>query len=108
MLSTCFTGLFRDDVQLGSLAALGASVFMVLRPLWFFGRKLSLEEALSVFLEARGLTNIPSDGRTRKDFVDCQTMSPNVLGYKHWIVDLEFDADGHLIDAGVAILNIFL
>jgi hypothetical protein len=59
------------------------------------------------FLEARGLTN-PNNGRTRKDFVDCQTMSPNVLGYKHWIVDLEFDADGYLSDAGVAIWNIFL
>ena len=60
------------------------------------------------FLEARGLTDIPGGGRTRKDWVDCQTMSPNVLGYKHWIVDLEFDADGHLSDARVAIWNIFL
>ncbi|MET4390556.1 hypothetical protein ABIB73_006338 [Bradyrhizobium sp. F1.4.3] len=60
------------------------------------------------FIEARGLTNIPNNGRTRKDFVDCQAMTPNVLGYKHWIVDLEFDADGHLSDAGVAIWNIFL
>jgi hypothetical protein len=34
------------------------------------------------FLKAHGLTNIPNNGRTRKDFVDCQTMSPNVLGYK--------------------------
>jgi len=31
------------------------------------------------FLEARGLTNIPNNGRTRKDFVDCQTMSPTSL-----------------------------
>ena len=60
------------------------------------------------FLEARGLTNIPNTGQTRKDFVDCQTMSPNVLGYKQWIVDLEFDGDGHLSDARVAIWNIFL
>jgi hypothetical protein len=60
------------------------------------------------FLEARGLANIPSDGRTRKDYVNCQTMSPNVFGYKHWIVDLEFDADGHVSDARVAIWNIFL
>jgi hypothetical protein len=60
------------------------------------------------FLGARGMTNIPNDGRTRKDFVDCQTRSPNVLGYKQWIVDLEFDADAHLSDAGVAVLNIFL
>jgi hypothetical protein len=40
--------------------------------------------------------------------ITCQTMSPNVLGYKQWIVDLEFDADGHLSDARVAIWNIFL
>ncbi|MCL2716391.1 MAG: hypothetical protein FWD68_17950 [Alphaproteobacteria bacterium] len=37
-----------DPVWLGSLAVLGASVVMVLRPMRFFGRKLSLEEALSV------------------------------------------------------------
>jgi hypothetical protein len=60
------------------------------------------------FLTARRLTNIPNDGRTRKDFVDCQAMTPNFYGYKQWIVDLEFDADGHLSDAGVAIWNIFL
>jgi hypothetical protein len=60
------------------------------------------------FLEARGLTNIRNEGRTRKDFVDCQARIPNVLGYKQWIVDLEFDRDGHLSNAGVAILNIFL
>lgn len=59
------------------------------------------------FQEARGLTNIPTNGRARKGFVDCQTTSPNLLGYKHWIVDLEFD-DGHLSDARVAIWNIFL
>jgi hypothetical protein len=33
---------------LGSLAVLGASAFIVLSPIRFFGRKLSLEEALSV------------------------------------------------------------
>jgi hypothetical protein len=60
------------------------------------------------FLEARGLTNMTNTGRTRTDFVDCQTMSPNVLGYKQWIVDLEFDADGRLSEVGVAIWNIFL
>lgn len=51
---------------------------------------------------------IPDSARPRKDFVDCQTVFPNVLGYKHWIVDLEFDVDGHLRDARVTILNIFL
>jgi uncharacterized membrane protein (GlpM family) len=35
-------------VGFGSAAVLAASAFMVLRPLWFFGRKLSLEETLSV------------------------------------------------------------
>jgi hypothetical protein len=55
------------------------------------------------FLEARASTKVPNNGRTGKDFVDCQTVSPNVLGYKRWIVDLEFDADGRLSDAGVAI-----
>lgn len=60
------------------------------------------------FLEARGLTNVPNEGRTRKDFVDCQARTPNVLGYKQWIVDLEFDGDRHLSNAGVAIWNIFL
>ena len=40
--------------------------------------------------------------------INCQTMSPNVLGYKQWIVDLEFDGDGHLSNARVAIWNIFL
>ena len=35
-------------VGLGSAAVLAASAFIVLRSRWFFGRKLSLEEALSV------------------------------------------------------------
>jgi hypothetical protein len=40
--------------------------------------------------------------------VNCQTLSRNVLGSKQWIVDLEFDADGRLSNARVAIWNIFL
>jgi hypothetical protein len=56
--------------------------------------------------EARELPNIPDSGQIRR--VDCQTASPNVLGYKDWIVDLEFEADQRLIDARVTILNIFL
>ena len=60
------------------------------------------------FMEARGLTSIPDDSRTRKEWVDCQARIPDVMGYEHWIVDLEFDADGHLSDAGVAVWNIFL
>lgn len=40
--------------------------------------------------------------------INCQTLSPNVLGYKQWIVDLEFDADNHLTNAHVTIWNIFL
>lgn len=39
---------YGEIVWLGCFAVLGASAFMVLRPVWFFGRKLSLEEALSV------------------------------------------------------------
>jgi hypothetical protein len=30
------------------------------------------------------------------------------MGYDHWIVDLEFEADGHLSDARVTILYLFL
>jgi hypothetical protein len=60
------------------------------------------------FMEAGGLTNIPNDSRTRKEWVDCQVESPGVMGSHHWIVDLEFDADRHLSDARVAIWNIFL
>ena len=37
-----------DPVWLGTLAVVGASVLMVLRPLRFSGRKLSLKEALEV------------------------------------------------------------
>jgi hypothetical protein len=60
------------------------------------------------FLDARELTNIPNNGWTRKDRVDCQTLVPNGFGYVRFIVDLEFAADGHLSDARVAIWNIFL
>jgi hypothetical protein len=60
------------------------------------------------FMEARGLTNVPNYSRTRKAFVDCQAGAPNVYGYTVWIVDLEFDADGHLSDVGVATWNISL
>jgi hypothetical protein len=37
-----------DPLWLGCLAVLAASIFMALRSMWFFKRKLSLEEALSV------------------------------------------------------------
>ena len=40
--------------------------------------------------------------------VNCQTLSANVLGYKQWIIDLEFDGDERLSNARVAIWNIFL
>jgi hypothetical protein len=60
------------------------------------------------FIEARSLTSIPNDSRTRKDFVDCQMAIPNVYGHTRWIVDLEFDADGHLSEVGVSTWNIFL
>jgi uncharacterized membrane-anchored protein len=54
------------------------------------------------------LKNVPNDRRAKKDWVDCQVETPNVMGDKHWIVDLEFDADGHVSDARIAIWNIFL
>jgi hypothetical protein len=54
------------------------------------------------------LANNPNDSPRKKEWVDCQAMTPNVMGYNQWIVDLEFDAEGHLTDADVAILNIFL
>ena len=60
------------------------------------------------FVEARDLTSIPDGSRAKKEWVDCQVEAPSVMGVGHWIVDLEFDADGHLNDAGVAIWNIFL
>jgi len=60
------------------------------------------------FIEGRGLTNIPNDDRTGKNFVNCQAGSPNVYGYTTWIVDLEFGADGRLSEVGVATWNIFI
>jgi hypothetical protein len=60
------------------------------------------------FIEARGLTNNPNDSRTSKEWVDCQVETQNIMGYDHWIVDLEFEADGHLSDARVTILHLFL
>jgi hypothetical protein len=48
------------------------------------------------------------DSLTKKEWFDCQAMTPNVMGYKQWIVSLEFDAERLLSDARVAIWNIFL
>jgi hypothetical protein len=59
-------------------------------------------------MEARGLTNNPNNNRTSKEWVDCQLETQNVMGYDHWIVDLEFEADGRLSDARVMILYLFL
>jgi len=59
------------------------------------------------FLEARGMTDSPNDSRPKKQWVDCQRQAPNLMGYAHWIVDVEFDADARLSDARVAIWNIF-
>jgi hypothetical protein len=60
------------------------------------------------FMEARGLTNNPNDSRASKEWLECQVETQNVMGYDHWIVDLEFEADGHLSDARVTILYLFL
>jgi hypothetical protein len=59
-------------------------------------------------IEARGLTKAPNDSRTSKEWVDCQLRTQTVMGYDHWIVDLELEADGHLTDARVTILYLFL
>jgi hypothetical protein len=54
------------------------------------------------------LANSSKDNRTSKEWVDCQLETQTVMGYDHWIVDLEFEADGHLSDARVTILYLFL
>jgi hypothetical protein len=59
-------------------------------------------------IEAGGLTNAPNDSRTSKEWVDCQLQTQTFMGYDHWIVDLELEADGHLSDARVTILYLFL
>jgi hypothetical protein len=38
----------------------------------------------------------------------CQTMSPGGLGQLQWILYVDFDADGRLSDARIAIWSIFL
>ena len=58
--------------------------------------------------DTRVRLRFPEADRSGKDLVDCQTISPAVLGYVQWIMDLEFDSDGHLSEARVAIWNIFL
>jgi hypothetical protein len=45
---------------------------------------------------------------TLQAVIDCQLLANAVLGYTHWIIDLQFDSAGRLIDAKVAIWNIFL
>jgi hypothetical protein len=40
--------------------------------------------------------------------VNCQALTANVLGRMQWIIDLEFDGEGRLSNARVAIWNIFL
>ncbi len=59
-------------------------------------------------MEARGLTNAPNGSWTSKEWVDCQLQTQSVMGYDHWIVDLELQADGHLSDERVTILYLFL
>ena len=49
-----------------------------------------------------------NSGQPRRDFTDCQTMSPGVFGPVQWIVNLEFDAQGRLSEAGVAMWYISL
>jgi hypothetical protein len=78
-----------------------------------FGCKAVTESAAdtelrSHFLKSYGLTPPANDGPNGKGFVDCQAGSPAILGNVHWIVGLRFDVNGRLIDARVAIWNIFL
>jgi hypothetical protein len=47
-IETLGATMVSDPVWLGTLAVVGASVLMVLRPLTFFGRKLSLKEVIEV------------------------------------------------------------
>jgi hypothetical protein len=51
---------------------------------------------------------VANNTQARESWIGCQALAPNVLGNKHWIVDLAFDPDGRLSDAGVAMWNIFL
>jgi hypothetical protein len=60
------------------------------------------------FVETRRLSGQSFANPTKKVGVNCQAGTPNVIGYKDWVVDLEFDADARLSDASVAIWNIFL
>ncbi|WP_079542316.1 hypothetical protein [Bradyrhizobium lablabi] len=59
------------------------------------------------FLEARGLTNIPNNNRT-KDLLECLAGAPAFVAYTTWITYLEFDADGRLSEARVATWTIFI
>jgi hypothetical protein len=59
-------------------------------------------------LKARGLTNRANNNRKGNELVNCQAVSPNVMGHAQWIVYVFFDDEGHLADARVAIWNIFL
>ncbi|MGY4309578.1 hypothetical protein ACVIJ6_006821 [Bradyrhizobium sp. USDA 4369] len=54
------------------------------------------------------LASSPNDSRTSKEWVDCQLEAQSVIGYVHWVVDLEFEADERLSDARVTILYLFL
>ncbi len=53
------------------------------------------------------LSNSPDVSRTSKEWVDCQLETQSVIGYVHWVVDLEFEAE-HLSDARVTILYLSL
>jgi hypothetical protein len=46
---------------------------------------------------------------TSQAVLDCQLLATETpSGYRRWIIDLQFDSANHLIDANVAIWNIFL
>lgn len=73
------------------------------------GCRAKAESITNTELQKRLLEGrVPADSLTKKEWLDCQAVTPNVMGYKQWIVSLEFDAEKHLSDARVAIWNIFL
>jgi len=44
----------------------------------------------------------------KAEYVDCQLLVKEIVGYRRWIIDLWFDGDDRLLGARAAIWNIFL
>jgi len=67
---------------------------------------LGCQPVIDAWMRQR-LSNSPDVSRTNKEWVDCQLETESVMGYVHWVVDLEFEAE-HLSDARVTILYLSL